>query len=188
VNDVICHGIPSPEQVLVAGDIINVDVTSIKDGYYGDSSRMYYVGSESVVPESARNLCVITKAALMAGIGAVKSGKRFSEIGEVIESFIKQQPVSYGIVREYTGHGIGRSFHEPPQILHFDSGQSGPRMKSGMVFTVEPMINLGGADTVLSKEDGWTVRTRDGSLSAQWEHTVLVTDSGAELLTASELF
>ena len=188
VNDVICHGIPSEAEILKAGDIINVDVTSIKDGYYGDSSRMYLVGGEQAVSEEARRLCAVTKDALLAGIETVRVGRRVNEIGASIEKFIRNLPEQYGIVREYTGHGIGRSFHEPPQILHFDAGFSGPRMKAGMVFTIEPMVNLGAPDTVLSKEDGWTVRTRDGSLSAQWEHTVLVTDNGAELLTYSEHF
>jgi len=188
VNDVICHGIPSPYETLKAGDIINVDVTSIKHGYHGDSSRMYLVGGEDACSEEAVKLVQLTREALYRGIEAVRPGARFGDIGAAIQEFIESLERPYGIVREYTGHGIGAAFHESPQILHFGRRGTGPEIRPGMTFTIEPMINLGTAKTVLSKVDGWTVRTADGQLSAQWEHTVLVTEDGVERLTQSELF
>jgi len=188
VNDVICHGIPSPYETLKAGDIINVDVTSIKHGYHGDSSRMYLVGGEDACSEEAVKLVQLTREALYRGIEAVRPGARFGDIGAAIQEFIESLERPYGIVREYTGHGIGAAFHESPQILHFGRRGTGPEIRPGMTFTIEPMINLGTAKTVLSKVDGWTVRTADGELSAQWEHTVLVTEDGVERLTQSELF
>lgn len=185
INDVVCHGIPSPYVVLKAGDIINVDVTSIKDGYYGDASRMFFVGGPEVCTEEARTLIEITKRALQAGIDEVKPGNHVGDIGAGIEEFIKKSGKNYGIVREYTGHGIGKKFHEPPQVLHYGKRDTGSKLKPGMIFTIEPMINAGTHKTVLSNIDGWTVRTGDGSLSAQWEHTVLVTSEGYEKLTQS---
>ena len=183
VNDVICHGIPSPAVILRAGDIINVDVTSCKNGFHGDSSRMYVVGGEAVCKKDAIALVRITKEALLVGVKEVGPGKRIGNIGGAIQDFIRSNGSGYGIVREYTGHGIGRDFHEPPQVLHFGKRGSGDVMRPGMTFTIEPMLNMGRADTKLSTEDGWTVRTKDGSLSAQWEHTMLVTESGYEILT-----
>ena len=180
----ICHGIPDPYQILKEGDIINVDVTSIKDGYYGDASRMYYVGSESNFSNEVKDLVQTCKKALDVGIKAVAPGKSYSEIGVAIQDFIISSGKPYGIVREYTGHGVGRKFHEAPQIVHYDNNSRGGVMKPGMTFTIEPMINQGTHETVLSKIDGWTVRTADGKLSAQWEHTILVTENGYEILTA----
>lgn len=188
INDVICHGIPSPYVVLKDGDIINVDVTSIKSGFHGDSSRMYLVGGEAACSPNALELCHLTKRALEAGVKEVAPGKRMGDIGAAIQECIKGAKKSYGIVREYTGHGLGRSFHEPPQVLHIGKRGMGEEMIPGMTFTIEPMINEGSHKTVLSKIDGWTVRTADGKLSAQWEHTVLVTETGCEILTASPLF
>lgn len=183
INDVVCHGIPSPFEVLKQGDIINVDVTSYKSGFHGDSSRMYLVGGEQACSTEALDLVRITREALYAGIAEVAPGKHIGDIGAGIQEFIKKTKKNYGIVREYTGHGIGRDFHEAPQVVHIGRRGHGDVMKPGMTFTVEPMINIGDYKTVLSKMDGWTVRTADGSLSAQWEHTVLVTENGHEILT-----
>ncbi len=183
VNDVICHGIPNAFEILKAGDIINVDVTTYKNGFHGDSSRMYMVGGEEACSEDARELVAVTKDALNAGIAEVAPGKKIGDIGAAIQDFIRSTGKNFGIVREYTGHGVGREFHEAPQVVHVGRRGHGETMKPGMTFTIEPMINQGGYRTVLSKIDGWTVRTADGKLSAQWEHTVLVTPSGHEILT-----
>lgn len=185
VNEVVCHGIPSPYQMLSAGDIINVDVTSIFNGFFGDSSRMYYVGGQQACTSEAIELVEHTKKALYAGIEAVKPGAHVGDIGSAVSAYIHALKKNYGIVREYTGHGIGRSFHEEPQIVHDDRKGSGPVLKVGMTFTIEPMINAGVPDTVLSRVDGWTVRTKDNKLSAQWEHTVAVVEGGVEILTVS---
>ncbi len=182
-NDVVCHGVPSPYVVLRSGDIINVDVTSYKNGFHGDSSRMYFVGDPSESSEEAVVLVQVTKQAMQAGINAVRPGGRVGDIGAAIQAFIASTGYPYGIVREYTGHGVGREFHEPPQVIHVGKKGHGDVLKPGMTFTVEPMINLGTHKTVLSTVDGWTVRTADGRLSAQWEHTVLVTQDGVEILT-----
>jgi methionyl aminopeptidase len=187
VNDVVCHGIPNQYETLKAGDIINVDVTSFKGGFHGDSSRMYIVGGEEACTEQALELVKITYDALLVGIKEVAPGKHIGDIGAAIQEYIKRTNKKYGIVREYTGHGIGRSFHEPPQVIHIGRRGHGDVMKPGMTFTIEPMINMGDYRTTLSKIDGWTVRTIDGSLSAQWEHTVLVTEDGYEILTLSKL-
>ena len=187
VNDVVCHGIPDPYVILKAGDIINVDATSYKQGFHGDSSRMYFVGGEEACSEEARTLVHVTGKALDVGIEAVKPGGRVGDIGAAIQEYIKSTGRHYGIVRDYTGHGVGREFHEPPQIIHIGKYGYGDEFKPGMIFTVEPMINAGSYKTSLSKVDGWTVRTIDGSLSAQWEHTVLVTEEGCEILTLSKL-
>ena len=183
VNEVVCHGIPSPHEILKAGDIINVDVTSIKNSYHGDSSRMFLVGGEDSCSKEALDLVSLTKQALEVGVKAVRPGGHFGDIGAAIQKFIRKQDHQYGIVREYTGHGIGRLFHEAPQIIHIGKKGTGPLMKEGMVFTIEPMINIGTWKTKLSSLDGWTVRTADGKLSAQWEHTVAVTKDGVEVLT-----
>lgn len=186
VNDVVCHGIPSPYEILKSGDIINVDATSIVNGFFGDSSRMYYVGGKEACSPEAVELVEHTKNALYEGIKAVKPGGHIGDVGFAISSYIRSLEKNYGIVREYTGHGIGRNFHEEPQIVHDDRKGSGPMMKVGMTFTIEPMINAGVPDTVLSRVDGWTVRTKDNKLSAQWEHTVAVCENGVEILTVSQ--
>ena len=186
VNEVVCHGIPSPYAQLKEGDIINVDVTSIRKGFHGDSSRMFFVGGPDACSEEAQTLVDLAQKSLHLGIKEVKPGNTIGDIGAAIQEFIESLDKSYGIVREYTGHGLGRSFHEAPQVVHVGRRGSGPKMKPGMTFTIEPMINLGTANTSLSKVDGWTVRTADGKLSAQWEHTVLVTNDGFEILTAFE--
>lgn len=183
VNDVICHGIPSEDMVLKSGDIINVDVTSIKNGFYGDSSCMYFVGGEEACRPEVVTLVHDTYRALHEGIAVVRPGGRVGDIGAAIQRFIKSTNKGYGIVREYTGHGIGREFHELPQIVHVGKEGTGELFRPGMTFTIEPMINLGTANTLLSPVDGWTVRTADGKWSAQWEHTVLVTEQGVEILT-----
>jgi methionyl aminopeptidase len=185
INDVICHGVPSPYVLLKAGDIINIDVTCLLDGFHGDSSRMYFVGGRESCSKEAQLLVDTTERAMMVGIEEVKPGKHIGDIGAAISAFIKGTGLNYGIVREYTGHGVGREFHESPQVVHIGKKGHGEEMLPGMTFTVEPMINAGTHKTVLSKVDGWTVRTADGALSAQWEHTVLVTDTGHEILTAS---
>lgn len=184
-NDVVCHGIPAPYTLLQAGDIVNVDVTCYKNGFHGDSSRMYFVGGPEACSVAARELVEVTREALFEGIKQVEPGNHIGDIGAAIQDFIKRTGRGYGIVREYTGHGLGREFHESPQVIHVGRRGTGSVMKSGMTFTIEPMINIGSAKTSLSKVDGWTVRTADGSLSAQWEHTVLVTDNGADIMTTS---
>ena len=183
VNEVICHGIPSQLEFLRAGDIINVDVTTYKNGFHGDASCMYFVGGREACTEAAQELVDHTKQALYAGIAAVKPGAHVGDIGAAIQKYIRSTGNNYGIVREYTGHGVGREFHEPPQVLHIGRVGTGEKLAPGMTFTIEPMINAGTAKTSLSKVDGWTVRTADGKLSAQWEHTILVTADGCELLT-----
>lgn len=184
-NDVICHGIPAPFVILNRGDIVNVDVTSFKNGFHGDSSRMYFVGGAEACSEQARHLVDTAYKALNVGISVVKPGNKIGDIGAAIQEFINSTGKSYGIVKEYTGHGVGREFHEAPQVIHTARRGTGAVMRPGMTFTIEPMINVGSAKTSLSKVDGWTVRTADGSLSAQWEHTVLVTENGCEILTVN---
>lgn len=176
VNHVVCHGIPSPRP-LKDGDIINIDVAIIKDGYFGDTSRMYYAGTPS---RDARRLCDTTYEATVAGIRAVRPGATLGDVGYAIQSVANRE--GYSIVREYCGHGIGRVYHEDPQVLHYGQPGAGLRLKPGLVFTIEPMVNAGRAATQQSR-DGWTVTTKDRSLSAQWEHMVVVTDDGFELLT-----
>lgn len=179
VNDVVCHGIPHDSELLREGDIINIDITVIKDGYHGDTSRTYGIGELS---ESAALLISRTEKAMLRGIEAVKPGAYFNDIGKAIEKYAEK--FQYGIVREYTGHGIGKKFHDEPQILHYDTGHKGPKILPGMAFTIEPMINASAEwRTHTDPNDGWTVRTIDGALSAQFEHTVLVTVSGVEILT-----
>lgn len=178
VNHVICHGIPSDKK-LKKGDIINIDVTVIKDGYHGDNSRMYYVGKPSVL---ARRLCDVAKQAMFEGIELVKPGVKLGDIGHAIQSYTEQH--NFSVVREYCGHGIGKVFHEDPQVLHYGKPNTGMELKEGMTFTIEPMINAGKKETRLLADD-WTVVTRDHSLSAQWEHTILVTTDGYEILTNS---
>lgn len=184
-NDVICHGIPAPFFFLNAGDIVNIDVTTYKNGFHGDSSRMYMIGGPEACTPEARELVKVTRDALYAAIREVKPGKRLGDLGAAIQELVRSTGHNYGIVREYTGHGIGREFHESPQVLHVGRRGTGDVLRPGMTFTIEPMINIGSARTILSKVDGWTVRTADGSLSAQWEHTVLVTEDGVDILTES---
>lgn len=183
VNDVICHGIPSPLEVLKSGDIINVDVTTYLNGFHGDASKTYFVGGRAAASSEAVKLVDTTAAALAEGISVVRPGTHVGDIGAAIQSFIRKDPSGYGIVKEYTGHGVGRDFHEAPQVMHVGRVGTGEKLLPGMTFTIEPMINEGTARTSLSKVDGWTVRTADGKLSAQFEHTVLVTPTGVEILT-----
>ena len=177
VNGVVCHGIPSEKEVLEEGDIINIDVTVIKDGWHGDTSRMYFAGTPS--PE-AKKLVDTTYEAMMAGIRAVRPGARLGDVGHAIQKLA--EGAGYSVVRDYCGHGIGRVYHEEPQVLHYGRPNTGLLLKEGMTFTVEPMINIGEED-VIQLDDGWTVMTRDGSLSAQWEHMIVVTKNGFEILT-----
>jgi methionyl aminopeptidase len=176
VNHQVCHGIPS-ERRLKAGDILNIDITVIKDGYHGDTSRMLFVGEPSVL---ARRVVRVARECLLLGIEAVRPGARLGDIGHVIQQHAERNNCS--VVREYCGHGIGRQFHEDPQVLHYGTPGTGVVLEPGMTFTIEPMINAGRRHVKLLP-DGWTVVTKDHSLSAQWEHTVLVTDEGREILT-----
>ena len=176
-NNVICHGIPNGAKVLKDGDIINIDVTVIKDGWHGDTSRMYYVGTPSVM---ARRLVEATREALFRGIRVVRPGATLGDIGHAIQEYAEGQ--RFSVVREYCGHGIGKVYHEDPQVLHYGRPGEGVVLQPGMTFTIEPMINEGSRFTRLLP-DGWTVVTKDRKLSAQWEHTVLVTDDGVEILT-----
>ena len=177
VNHVICHGIPSPGKLLKDGDIVNIDVTVIKDGWHGDTSRMYFVGSPSVL---ARRLVDTTFEAMMRGIGEVRPGATLGDIGHAIQRHAES--AGFSVVREYCGHGIGQVYHEDPQVLHYGQPGAGLKLQKGMTFTIEPMINAGRPHTRLLP-DGWTVVTKDHSLSAQWEHTIAVTDDGHEILT-----
>ncbi len=178
VNDVVCHGIPNPKQILKEGDIINVDITVILDGYHGDTSRTYAVGE---ISEEARQLMHHTERSMYIGIEAIRPDGKVSDIGEAIDNYLT--PLGYGIVRDLTGHGIGRNFHEEPSIPHYRQTHIRARLRPGMTFTVEPMVNCGGYAVKFNAEDGWTVTTQDGTLSAQYEHTCLVTDDGYEILT-----
>ena len=178
VNQVVCHGIPN-DKPLKNGDILNVDITVIKDGWFGDTSRMFMVGQ---VSPYAKRLCELTYQAMWKGIEKVKAGARLGDIGAAIQRFAEGQGLS--IVREYCGHGIGDTFHDEPQVLHYGTPGTGPVLQAGMVFTIEPMVNQGKRD-IKAMADGWTVVTKDRSLSAQWEHTVLVTETGFEILTQS---
>ena len=176
VNHQVCHGIPGNKH-LKKGDIVNIDITIIKDGYHGDTSKMFFVGQPSIL---ARRLARVTREAMQLGIAQVKPGANLGDIGHAIQKFVEAQ--KYSVVREYCGHGIGREFHEEPQVLHYGKPGEGIRLQPGMCFTVEPMVNAGKRDIKLLP-DGWTVVTKDRSLSAQWEHTILVTEDGHEILT-----
>ena len=180
VNHQVCHGIPDTSKILKNGDIINIDVTVIKDGFHGDTSKMFRVGEPSIL---ADRLCKVTQECMYKAISIVKPGLHIGDIGAVIQEHAHIN--KFSVVRDYCGHGIGKNFHEPPQILHYGIKQTGMRLKEGMTFTIEPMINSGKYKTKLLN-DGWTVVTRDHSLSAQWEHTILVTDHGYEVLTMRE--
>jgi methionyl aminopeptidase len=180
-NDVICHGIPSPTEFLQDGDIINLDVTTILDGFHGDTNRTFLIGN---VSQPAKKLVEVTYQAMMAGIDQVKPGGRLGDIGAAIQSVA--EPLGYTVVYEFCGHGIGRKFHEDPQVSHVGRQGTGIRMKPGMTFTIEPMINMGVAESEILK-DGWTALTKDRKWSAQFEHTILVTDSGYEILTLPDV-
>jgi len=177
VNEVVCHGIPG-ERELASGDIVNVDVTTILDGYFGDASRMYLVGE---VSEDARRLVEVTRECLDLGVAAVAPGHTLGDIGHAIQAHAEAH--GFSVVRQMVGHGVGVEFHEPPEVPHFGETGEGPALVPGMVFTIEPMINAGGWELEIL-DDGWTAVTSDGSLSAQWEHTVLVTPGGVDVLTA----
>jgi methionyl aminopeptidase len=179
VNHVVCHGIPGDKR-LRNGDIVNVDITVIKDGYHGDTSRMFLVGDPSIL---ARRLCEVTFECMWKGIRAVRPGAYLGDIGHVIQTHAERH--GFSVVREFCGHGIGKRFHEEPQVLHYGRAGTGLKLQAGMTFTVEPMINAG-KPGIRQLADGWTVVTKDHSLSAQWEHTVLVTADGFEVLTVSD--
>jgi len=176
VNHVVCHGIPS-ERVLKNGDILNIDVTVIKDEFHGDTSRMFFIGTPPIIGERLSKVCFDS---MWRGIRAIRPGARLGDIGYAVQSHVEEQ--RFSVVREYCGHGIGRVFHEDPQVLHYGRPGTGLELVPGMTITVEPMVNAGKRDVKLLS-DGWTVVTKDHSLSAQWEHTVLVTTTGYEVLT-----
>jgi methionyl aminopeptidase len=179
INEVVCHGIPNDKKILKSGDILNIDITVIKDGYHGDTSKMFCPGK--VAPHAER-LVNITQECLYRGIEVVKPGATLGDIGHVIQQHAEKN--YFSVVREYCGHGIGTIFHEDPQVLHYGRRGAGMPLKEGMTFTIEPMLNAGRRHVKLSKKDGWTVTTRDGRMSAQWEHTLAVTAAGCEVLTA----
>ncbi len=179
VNHVVCHGIPN-DKPLKKGDILNVDVTVIKDGWFGDTSRMFLIGDVSI---AAKRLVNITYDAMWHGIAMVKPGVRLGDIGWAIQKFAETN--GFSVVREFCGHGIGRNFHEEPQVLHYGKPGTLDELKPGMTFTIEPMINAGRKEVKEFGNDGWTIVTKDHSLSAQWEHTVLVTETGYEVMTLS---
>ncbi|MBE9516696.1 MAG: type I methionyl aminopeptidase [Proteobacteria bacterium] len=176
VNHQVCHGIPGPKK-LKKGDSVNIDITIIKDGYHGDTSKMFFIGKPSI---QAERIARIAHECMVLGIEQIKPGAQLGDIGHAIQSYAESQHCS--VVREYCGHGIGKEFHEDPQVLHYGEANKGAELKAGMIFTIEPMINAG-ARQVKLLPDNWTVVTRDHSLSAQWEHTILVTENGYEVLT-----
>ena len=178
VNHQVCHGVPGDKQ-LKNGDIFNLDITTIKDGYHGDTSRMFQVGETSI---QAKRLCEVTFECLWLGIAQVRPGARLGDIGHAIQTYAEQS--GFSVVREFCGHGIGARFHEDPQVVHYGKPGTGVELKTNMIFTIEPMINAGKA-AIRELADGWTIVTKDHSLSAQWEHTLLVTETGCEVLTLS---
>ena len=178
VNHQVCHGIPG-EKVLKNGDVVNIDITVIKDGYHGDTSRMFYAGEATI---ASRRLCEVTLECMWLGILQVKPGAHLGDIGHVIQQHAEKH--GFSVVREFCGHGIGRKFHEEPQVLHYGKAGTLTELKPGMIFTIEPMINAGRRE-IRELADGWTIVTKDHSLSAQWEHTVLVSETGFEVLTVS---
>jgi len=182
VNSVVCHGIPGDKK-LKKGDIINIDITVIRDGFHGDTSKMFLIGKPSI---KATKICQVAQDCMMLGIRLVKPGIHLGEIGRVIGAYAHSKNCS--VVRDYCGHGIGEVFHELPQVIHYNDGKidKSPILEAGMTFTIEPMINLGSYEVITSRLDGWTVTTKDRSLSAQWEHTILVTENGYEILTLRE--
>jgi len=181
VNQQVCHGIPN-DKPLKKGDIVNIDITVIKDGWHGDTSRMFIVGGDAVASIAARRLCRITYEAMWHGILQVKPGATLGDIGHTIQKFVESS--GYSVVREFCGHGIGRGFHEAPQVLHYGKPGTLDVLEPGMIFTIEPMVNAGRRD-IKASNDGWAIVTKDRSLSAQWEHTVLVTPTGYDVLTLS---
>ncbi len=180
VNEVICHGIPSKSTILKDGDIVNIDVTALKDGYHGDTNRTFFVGEPS---DEVRALVEFTHDVTLKAIGIVKPGMRVGDIGHLIQT--EAEARGYGVVREFTGHGLGRKFHESPSIFHYGKPNTGVKIRKGMTFTIEPMINLGSHELHIL-EDGWTAVTNDGKWSAQFEHSIVVTADGADILTLSE--
>jgi methionyl aminopeptidase len=177
VNEVVCHGIPGP-RILKDGDIVNVDVTTMYKGFYGDTSATFYIGTPSA---EARMVVEAARKALDLGIAEVRDGARLGDIGAAIQEYVESLGCS--VVRDFVGHGIGRKFHEPPQVKHYGKRGTGERLKAGMVFTIEPMVNVGKFEVEVDPKDKWTVTTADGSLSAQFEHTIVVTKNGCEVLT-----
>ncbi|MGK2897011.1 MAG: type I methionyl aminopeptidase [Candidatus Makana argininalis] len=177
VNEVVCHGIPNYNKFLKDGDILNIDIALLKDGFYGDTSKMFFVGK---ISEITKKLCKIARDSLYIAMLIIKPGIQIKEIGKKIQNFVESK--KFSVVREYCGHGIGNSFHEYPQILHFNSNENSIYLKNSMVFTIEPMINLGSNKVNLMK-DGWTVKTSDNKISAQYEHTIVVNKNGCEILT-----
>ena len=177
INDVVCHGIPGGD-VLKNGDIVNVDVTTFYKGFHGDTSATFFIGTPSAEAKHVTETC---RKALDLGIAEVKDGARLGDIGAAIQEYVEAQGCS--VVRDFVGHGIGRRFHEPPQVKHYGKRGSGDRIRAGMVFTIEPMVNAGRFEVEIDPKDKWTVRTADGSLSAQFEHTIVVTKNGCEVLT-----
>ncbi|WP_367670477.1 type I methionyl aminopeptidase [Sodalis-like secondary symbiont of Drepanosiphum platanoidis] len=180
VNEVVCHGIPNNETILKNGDIVNIDVTVLKNGFYGDTSKMFFVGNISTI---GKNLCLIAQESLYLAIKIIRPFLKLNYIGKIIENFVNKK--NFSIVKEYCGHGIGKKFHEPPQVLHFYDKNNNIILYPGMIFTIEPMINSGKRNVIVMK-DKWTVKTKDNSLSAQYEHTILVTKNGCEILTFRE--
>jgi len=180
INDVVCHGIPD-KQALKDGDIINVDITTVHEGFHGDTSATFYIGTPSA---EARKVTEVARRALELGIAEVREGARLGDIGAAIQTYVEAQGCS--VVRDFVGHGIGRRFHEDPQVKHYGKRGTGERLKAGMIFTIEPMVNIGKFEVVVDPVDKWTVTTADGSLSAQFEHTCLVTKAGVEILTKRE--
>ncbi len=178
INHQVCHGVPSDKQ-LKNGDIVNIDITTIKDGWHGDTSRMFYVGEPSI---QAKRLCELTYQSMWMGISKVRPGATLGDIGSAIQRFVEKN--GFSVVREFCGHGIGKVFHEDPQVLHYGQAGTGLKLQVGMVFTIEPMINAGKRD-IRQLGDGWTIVTKDHSLSAQWEHTIAVTETGFDVLTLS---
>lgn len=177
INDVVCHGIPSFDKKIKDGDILNIDVTVVKDGWHGDTSKMYIAGKPTIL---GKRLCDVTQQSLYKAIGLIRPGIRLREIGKIIQKYVEEH--GFSSVREYCGHGIGTGYHEEPQVLHYNADDGGVVLQPGMTFTIEPMINSGDWRTRTMK-DGWTVKTRDHGLSAQYEHTLLVTEDGCEILT-----
>jgi len=177
VNEVVCHGIPSDDRPLKDGDVVNIDVTVIKDEYHGDTSKMFIVGKPTIQGE---RLCRVTQESLYLSLRLIKPGIRLRELGRAIQKYVEAN--DFSVVREYCGHGIGKGFHEEPQVLHYDADDGGVVLQAGMTFTVEPMVNAGDY-RIRTMKDGWTVKTKDGSLSAQYEHTIVVTENGCEILT-----
>jgi methionyl aminopeptidase len=178
VNEIVCHGIPD-STVLRNGDIVNVDVTHVYEGFHGDTSATFYIGTPSA---DARHVVEVARKSLDFGIAEVREGARLGDVGAAIQEYVEAQGCS--VVRDFVGHGIGRKFHDAPQVKHYGKRGTGERLRAGMTFTIEPMVNLGGWEVEVDPSDKWTVRTADGSLSAQFEHTVLVTRDGVEILTA----